>query len=437
MTATTTLEQREQVQEQLRSVYTPSRPVRDPKLLSGRDALLASSQSQIGTVTGFLLFGGPGVGKTSFALSLFAGKRIGLHTCSATTDMASVFADLIDKLDAGFVEVERTVEDELAATAGVDKVFSVGSKLTMGSKEEKVFKPTLNLNHVLSELEKRQTKFDVLAIDEFHRVKSVDVHDQLLELIKGCADRGMKLSVVVAGQAEQAEGLIRSAELRDYLQRSIIAMKIPPLTKEDLLDILVRRERVFNVKIEPDVGERIVAISGDSVTLVHRLALAASSAWLLRSFSYHVTKGFRWLLGLVGIRSDQAVELDKVGVAVEMEDLRSALRGVIDSFEAGNPEAAQQYHLAQATRDARSVLAAIAAGHERPFPYQAVATRVRLPVQEVRQIVLQDCGPLFTERDSEAFDIALPAGLAYLRAQDELHPQSEILTEDRRGGGSV
>jgi hypothetical protein len=426
-------EQREQVQEQLRAVYTPARPVRDPKLLSGRDGLLASSQGVVGTVTAFLLFGEPGVGKTSFALSLFAGKRIGLHTCSSRTDMPSVFGDLIDKLDAGFIETERTTSDELTSSVGVDKVVNIGTKMQEGSKAEKIFKPTLDLNYILSELERQQDKFDVLMIDEFHRVEDHTVHQQLLELIKGCADRGLSLTIVVAGQADRAEELVKSDELPDYFERSIVAIKIPPLNPADLLDILIRRERLFKIKIDSEVKEKIVYIAGRSMTLVHRIALSASSAWLLRAFTYHLTHGLQWLLRLLRLRGEEALSLDKVGVTVEMEDLRSGLRLWIDSFEAGNPEAAQQYRSARADPAAKTIFPAVLATEERPVRYEEIAKHADVSSEAVREVVL-DCSSLFTPRGEDAFEIEPAATLAYLRAQEELHPWSD---EPSVGGARV
>jgi len=369
-------------------------------------------------MSGFLLFGAPGVGKTSFALSAFAGKRIALHTCTASTDMPSVFGDLIEKLDAGFVETERTSSDESSVSVGADKVFTIGEKSTVGSKTEKLFKPALDLNHVLSELEQRQDRFDALLIDEFHRVTERQVHEELLELIKGCADRQIKLSIVVAGQAGTAGELVKSEELAAYLERSIRAFQISPLTQNELADILTRREQLYNIKIEPAVQAKIVEISGGSVSMVHLLGQMAGAAWVSRKFIHHVQKGFHWFRALVG-RTDQTPSLEEVGVKVEMEDLRTALRMLISSFESSHPEAVQRYEEHVSDSDARAVLAAVTEVDQKVVRYDAVAARAGLAPQDVRDIVRRDWGGLFKTGRNE-FAIALPAGLWYLHARQEL-----------------
>jgi AAA+ ATPase superfamily predicted ATPase len=184
-----------ELQKELATIYTPGKPIDHPDLFSGRPDLLADLRAEM-SVDGvdFVLYGERGVGKTSLWRVLLHGKCVQRHSASATDDFVSIFLRVLASLGEQFTEDERTQLAEISSSIGTDKVASIGSRLSSEDSERPVADRKLDLNFVLDRLERRAGDLDAVVIDEFQNISKQAVQTQIIEVVKGFADRGVDVS---------------------------------------------------------------------------------------------------------------------------------------------------------------------------------------------------------------------------------------------------
>src|SRR5262249_49578768 len=142
---------------------------------------------------------------------------------------------------------------------------TIGTKADFGTelnvKQVQVAGQKLDLNFVLDRVVKHQKIIDSIVIDEFHRIKDSKIHTQVVEVIKGLADRGANVTVALIGVTPKGEELVKDPEYRQYLGRHVTAIRLKPMTESEALEIFEGRKIYFKVAFPMDIQQKISWIS--------------------------------------------------------------------------------------------------------------------------------------------------------------------------------
>jgi hypothetical protein len=206
----------------------------------------------------------------------------------------------------------------------------------------------------------REKKIDSIVIDEFQRIKDPRIHTQVVEVIKGLADRGANVTVALVGVATQGEELVRDPEYPKYLGRHVRAIRLRPMTEAEALEIFQLRQNFFNVAFPPEVQQKISWISCGYPYIVHKLALHSCTAWLIRSTAQIVgdlvvpwiVKHTPIIKNILPTKEIRVPDVKTLSVCIKQDDVIFAVRMFIDEYEGNNPHAEDSLRkLGQTERD--------------------------------------------------------------------------------------
>jgi AAA domain len=381
------------LQAALASVYTPSMPIKDPDLFSGRDDLLADLRAELPVIGAHpVLYGERGVGKTSLWHVLLHDRKVQQHSASAADDFVSIFLRIVEELGEQFTASERTRLAKVSSSVGKDGIASVGSELSEEAKAHAIEQRKLDLNFVLDRLAKRAKSLDAVVIDEFQNVSSKQaVQTQIIEAIKGFADRGVNMKIMLVGVADTADELVSSPAFVGYKGRHFFAHRVPRMEDAEVRDILSLREERFHVHFSDHVDDAIVRIASGYPAVAHRLALTSAQAWAGRAFLGHtrniVIKAASFLPGLSVLRD---VSIRKAGVDVEQQDLQRAVAKFRTAFRDDHSIVAERYGEALASNDAAAInrlLSTLSASPTTWMPGEELTSAADLSGRELEELL--------------------------------------------------
>lgn len=337
---------KDEIQDQLKHVYTPGTPITEPALFAGRQPFLDIVRQTRGVGMNYVIQGPAGLGKTSFARQLFSGTRAFWHTASEDTDFVSIFLAMLLSIDGAVTETERTELKKAGVAVGLD---AIGTKAEFGTelnvKQVQVAAQKLDLNFVLDRVVKREKKIDSIVIDEFQRIKDTKIHTQVVEVIKGLADRGANVTVALVGVTSQGEELVRDPEYPKYLGRHVTVIRLRPMTEIEVLDIFKRREISFNVAFSPEFQKKISWMSCGYPYIVHKLALQSCFDWLFRNIEQIVDANLiePWVRKIL-LREAimKTLDLKTLSVSNDRDDVISAVRMFVNEYEGNHPLATER-----------------------------------------------------------------------------------------------
>ncbi len=334
----------DEVQNQLKRVYTPGTPITEPALFAGRHQLLETVRSTRSVGMNYVIQGPAGLGKTSFARQLFSGTRAFWHTASEDTDFVSIFLAMLLSIDGAVTEAETTKLKKAGVSVGSD---AVGTKAEFGTelnvKHVQVAAQKLDLNFVLERVVRHEQKIGSIVIDEFQRIKDSKIHTQVVEVIKGLADRGSNVTVALVGITAQGEELVKDPEYPTYLGRHVTAIRLRPMTESEAIEIFQRRETFFNVAFPPELQQKISWMSCGYPYIVHKIALQSCMAWLVRSTAQIIGDlVVPWIRKYILRQKEiQTPDLKTLSVSIDRDDVISAVQMFVIEYEGNHPLAAE------------------------------------------------------------------------------------------------
>ncbi len=335
----------DELQDQFKHVYTPGTPITKPALFAGRQQALKTVRQTRAAGMSYVIQGPVGLGKTSLAHQLFAGKRAFWHTASEDTDFVSIFLAALLAIGASMTEAERTELVKAGVSVSVKPIGTtaeVGTELNV--KKVQVAAQKLDLNFVLDRVVKHERNIDSIVIDEFQRVKDTKIHTQVVEVIKGLADRSSNVAVVLVGITAQGKELVTDPDFPRYLGRHVTAIRLGPMTESEALEIFQRRQEFFNVAFPPEAQQKISWISCGYPHLVHKLALQSCFSWLFRSTVKIVSDMvLSWIRrNVFRQKKIHAPDVKTLSVSVEISDMIYAVRSFVSEYEDNHPLAAEK-----------------------------------------------------------------------------------------------
>ncbi|QSM00074.1 hypothetical protein SEA_CASHLINE_34 [Gordonia phage Cashline] len=293
-----------QRQQAIGRAFTPSAPMTDRDLFAGRQRQMQNLimvESQRGQHA--LVYGVRGAGKTSLArvsqaiLADSPMQPMPYHICSSSDTFADIWRGLLSEIQW------TTNKQSTGFGSGAEAVMQNAAALLGEDPNPQDVARTLDMISRMSSL--------VLVVDEFDRPSNPTVRTQVADTIKILADRAVQVTIVLVGVAESVEELLHEHE---SIQRSLVQIEMPPMTPDELRDVITRGMTASSMTCDPKVMRSIVNLSQGLPHYTHLV-------------SYHAA----------------LAAIDRDSTNVEEQDLNAALT---ESLSAASQSIRERYHSA-------------------------------------------------------------------------------------------
>ncbi|HET6971863.1 MAG TPA: ATP-binding protein [Phenylobacterium sp.] len=251
----------------IRRAFTPSQPVADARMFAGRQAILRTIISSIEDQRLHLvLYGERGIGKTSLlhmlAQAAHEARYIVVYTsCGAASNFDETFraaaAEIPLLFHRGFgpttseAEGGATLADLLPSTPLTPRQFSDLCTKLRGTRV-------------------------LIMLDEFDRCDSATFRRNIAELIKNLSDRLGRVQLLLAGVAGDVSEIV---EHIPSIRRNILALGLPRMNDQEVLQIVGHGERESGLAFEPAASKLVVSVAQGSPYIAsllgHHAALSA------------------------------------------------------------------------------------------------------------------------------------------------------------------
>ena len=255
----------------LRHAFTPSHPVADSRLFAGRRRLLDKVVSLLEDQhLHLVLYGDRGIGKTSIMriiaeLAKDAEYYVSYTSCGKDTRFDGLIRGLANRIPLLYHGEYDPTDGAVEEGETLESLFHSG--------EVTVADATAVFEHL------HGTQF-LFLLDEFDRVESGAVREQIAELIKNLSDRGVPVQFVIAGVASNLTALFSHIP---SIRRNLIGMPVTRLEKdetEQLLDLGAgRSDRSFSKAAK----QKVVSWSHGLPYIAQLIALHASMSAIKRT----------------------------------------------------------------------------------------------------------------------------------------------------------
>lgn len=247
----------------LRDAFTPSQPVADRRMFAGRiDVLRQMIRAIEDQRLHLVLYGERGIGKTSL-----------LHVFSeAAKDARYIVVYASCGAESSFEETFRTAAAEIPLL--YHKGFApTAAEAEAGSTMAEILPERLTPRAFADVCTKLTGTRVLLFLDEFDRATAPGFRRELAELIKILSDRAVRVQLVIAGVTANLAELV---EHTPSIRRNILALRVPLMSNEEILQLVANGERVSGVTFDAAARDLIVAVAHGLPYFAHLIANHAS-----------------------------------------------------------------------------------------------------------------------------------------------------------------
>jgi Cdc6-like AAA superfamily ATPase len=216
--------------------FSPGAPVQERDLFAGRIPQLQALMDAVHQRGRHaIVFGERGVGKTSLT------NILSLILRSPRRDLISVRvnADPQDSFVSIWKKVFRRLSYEVQTEAGAQTrsiADNYGDQLSPDDVQ-------LELGNFSA------SQLPLIVLDEFDRLQDKSVTRLVADTIKALSDYSVNATVIIVGVAENVQGLIEGHE---SISRSLIQVRMPRMSQDELGEIIVKRYRKLGFKIDEE-----------------------------------------------------------------------------------------------------------------------------------------------------------------------------------------
>jgi hypothetical protein len=381
------------IRKQLAQIYTPSVPIRQPELFSGRTQLLADLRDQL-AISGrvFILYGERGVGKTSFCNVLLHDLKTVTYDCTEHDTFETIFIHVLERLGVNLTEVEVSQLAEVAGEAGAEGVLKVGAKASEAVKLTPIAALPLDQTSVLERLAEASRAVEVIVFDECQHIVDPKLHSRLNTLVKSLSDNHVPIHVFFVGVGESDEDLVPppNQDYSEYKLRHYQAYQIPPMTAEEIRDILQLRKNAFNISFPEVVQQQIGDIACGYPSIAHTLALYTCLAWLAENGLKLLAS---WLAGLPfgigGWLAMRGLKVEKIELSATEAHFHRAVARLLKEFQGNYPELAKQLLSVESDEDRQALrkILRVLASAEEGMSVKAIGNRAGVAAGDVTRLL--------------------------------------------------
>ncbi|MBL7190705.1 AAA family ATPase [bacterium] len=245
--------------KELERVFSPSAPINIRELFFGRQEQLENVEDTIKERGQHaILYGERGVGKTSLANIIeiiFRNITVAKITCNRTDTYNDIWRKIFKRVSLyqsqegiGFNAKKKEIKSQLDFFLPKEKEVDINDIL-------------LVFNEVNSSL--------LFIFDEFDSFKNTETLLKFTDTIKALSDNAPNVTLLIVGIAESVNDLMGSHE---SIERSIKQIKLPRMSKDELIQIIDNGMKRLKMQMEPNVKNKIIELSNSFPHYTHLLS---------------------------------------------------------------------------------------------------------------------------------------------------------------------
>ncbi|HGW4520741.1 TPA: AAA family ATPase [Pseudomonas aeruginosa] len=257
------LTERIKKQMEVNRIFTPTTPVDESSLFSGR-------QQQLGRVVEavaqkgqhVVIYGERGVGKTSLSNVLgqfLSGQSSVVIAPRATADSGDSFSSLWRKV---FSEITIT-NNKQTISFTADKLFS---QQTLSDQIQGEITPDV-VRRILSQVGTQSLLIPI--VDEFDRL-DISVTTAIADTVKMLSDHAVPATIVLVGVADSVDQLIKE---HASVERALVQVPMPRMSGQEIRGIIVNGLARLGMTATEDALEHVVLLSQGLPHYTHLLGL--------------------------------------------------------------------------------------------------------------------------------------------------------------------
>ena len=252
------------IQSRLRMAFGASQPVSDSRYFAGRQETLARIIAALeGEGAHAVVFGERGIGKTSLMHILADTARTARYlviydSCGADTRFDTMFRSILGQIPLIYHKDTPPNSSEAEKGSSFESLLPTGP---VSAREASDLLTCVTGTRLL------------IVLDEYDRIEDPNFRRQTAELIKNLSDRMAAVHIIVAGVAEDLDGLI------DYIpsiRRNIAAIEVPGMDTDEVREILRIGSETSGLAFEDGAAERVAHYAGGSPYVARLICLYAA-----------------------------------------------------------------------------------------------------------------------------------------------------------------
>lgn len=250
--------------KRLRQSFTPSHPVSNSRLFAGRRALLEKIVSLLEDQhLHLVLYGDRGIGKTSLMrivaeLANDADYYVSYTSCGKDTRFDALIRGIAGRIPLLFHRDFDPTESVVEEGNTLESLFHAGE---------------VSVSDATSVFENLHGTQFLFLLDEFDRVASSEVREQIAELIKNLSDRGATVQFVIAGVASNLTALFSHIP---SIRRNLIGIPVDRLSDRETRNLVELGASRSGVKFSNKALDLLATWSRGLPYIAQLLALHAS-----------------------------------------------------------------------------------------------------------------------------------------------------------------
>ncbi|MFI5451353.1 AAA family ATPase [Pedobacter sp. UC225_61] len=244
---------------ELEKVFSPTAPIKEQSLFSGRFNQLKKTAEAINQVGQHaIVYGERGVGKTSLANTMTY-TLTNIYPVKVTCNRKDTFATLWSKI---FRKISQSITTSGVGFRPIEKHIEISLDSIIDFESKNV------QSEIEAILEEYAPKKFLFIFDEFDNILDSETRESFADLIKSFSDNVTNTTIVLVGIADTIDTLIGSHQ---SLERCLRQIKMPRMSDPESEHIIEHGLNCLDISISKEVKSKIVEFSSGFPHYIHLL----------------------------------------------------------------------------------------------------------------------------------------------------------------------
>ncbi len=225
-----------------------------------------------------IIYGHSGSGKTTITQNILNKNKIKfiVTNCILDTTINEIILDAFDKLNPYYVSEKSTKDsakigaDLKASYLALDSTLKTELATEYTEKKQRALPVQLTPQRLAEFLGAAEITW---IIEDFHKVKIEERQklSQILKIFVDTSNKYKKVKIIAIGAVGTAREVVNHD---NELNNRIAEIHVPLMTKEELVNIIIKGEKLLNIQFEAKIHSDIIRFSNSLAAICHHICFS-------------------------------------------------------------------------------------------------------------------------------------------------------------------